>query len=66
MDLVKKLNREQNLTICMILHDLNQALQYSDQVILLNHGQIQKQGNPEEVITEALIEKKFWNKVSDC
>lgn len=43
----------------MILHDLNQALQYSDQVILLNHGQIQKQGNPEEVITEALIEKNF-------
>lgn len=59
LDLVKKLNREQNLTICMILHDLNQALQYSDQVILLNHGQIQKQGNPEEVITEALIEKNF-------
>lgn len=59
LDLVKKLNQEKKLTICMILHDLNQAMQYSDQVILLNHGQIQKQGKPTEVITAPLIKKNF-------
>ena len=59
LDLVKKLNRKQNLTICMILHDLNQALQYSNQVILLNQGRIQKQGRPEEVITAQAIRQNF-------
>ncbi|WP_149807463.1 ABC transporter ATP-binding protein, partial [Listeria monocytogenes] len=30
LELVKRLNQEENLTIVMILHDLNQALMYSD------------------------------------
>lgn len=59
LDLVKKLNRNQKLTICMILHDLNHALQYSDQVILLNQGKIQKQGKLEEVITAQAIRQSF-------
>lgn len=59
LKLLKKLNQEQNLTICMILHDLNQTLQLSDHVILLNNGQIQASGTPEKVITQKLISKNF-------
>lgn len=31
--LVERLNREQGMTIVMVLHDINQALTYSDEVI---------------------------------
>ena len=35
LELIKKLNKEQNLTIVMVLHDLNQAINYSDEVIVM-------------------------------
>lgn len=59
LKLLKKLNHDQHLTICMILHDLNQVLQISDQVVLLNKGKIIKQGKPEQVITTQNISTNF-------
>lgn len=38
LELVKRLNQEENLTIVMILHDLNQALMYSDHLIVMKMG----------------------------
>lgn len=57
--LIKRLNEEQGLTLCLILHDLNQALKYSDQVVLLNQGEIKAQGAPEEVIRPEIIKPNF-------
>ena len=31
MELLRRLNREQGLTVVMVLHELNQAARYSDQ-----------------------------------
>lgn len=59
LNLLKKLNQTSKLTICMILHDLNQALRYSDQVVLLSQGKIKSQGLPEMVITEANVKASF-------
>lgn len=59
LQLIKKLNRENGLTICMILHDLNQALRYSDQVILVKNGEIESKGLPEEVLTQNNIRDAF-------
>ncbi|RVU72064.1 MULTISPECIES: ABC transporter ATP-binding protein [Lactobacillus] len=59
LKILQKLNQEQGLTICMILHDLNQALQFSNQVVLLNHGKIQASGAPDQVITQDLISQNF-------
>lgn len=59
LTLLKNLNQTTKLTICMILHDLNQALHYSDQVVLLSQGKIKSQGLPEEVITEANVKESF-------
>ena len=59
LKLLQKLNHDQNLTICMVLHDLNQALEFSDQIILLNNGKIEEVGKPEEVITEENVRKTF-------
>lgn len=59
LKLIKNLNRQHKLTICMILHDLNQALQFSDQVILLKNGKVLKQGEPQEVIKPQVIGPSF-------
>jgi ABC-type multidrug transport system ATPase subunit len=43
--------RRQNLTLLWVTHDLNEGLRYSDRIILLQHGKIEQDGTPEEVIT---------------
>ena len=54
--LVERLNREEGITIVMVLHDINQALSYSDEVIGLRDGQVAVQGPPNEVITSDVIQ----------
>lgn len=53
--LIKRLNREYNITIVMVLHDINQAIAYSDCILAMKNGKILVQGTPEEVINEDLI-----------
>ena len=57
--LVKRLNEEFGKTIIMVLHDINQALYYSDQVIALSHGQVRASGIPEEVIDSKLLQDVY-------
>lgn len=45
--------------VLVILHDLNLAARYADRVLLLNHGQIQADGSPEEVLTAECIKQIF-------
>jgi iron complex transport system ATP-binding protein len=59
MDLLKKLNRKNNLTIVMVLHDLNLASAYCDRIALINEGSVFKQGSPEEVLTYQNIEAVY-------
>jgi len=59
LDLLKKLNREQKLTIAVVIHDLNLAGEYCNRMILLNEGAIFKQGAPVEVLTYQNIEKVY-------
>ena len=55
LELVKKLNREYGMTIIMVLHEINQAIYFSDQIIGLCDGKVLVQGEPDEVITEESI-----------
>ncbi|MBK3497358.1 ABC transporter ATP-binding protein [Viridibacillus sp. YIM B01967] len=63
LELVKRLNEEHGLTIVMVLHDINQAIRYSDHIILMQSGKIIAEGAPEEVITEQLIKTVYGVKV---
>jgi len=63
MDLLKDLNTTQNLTIIVVLHDLNLAAQYCDQLILLHQGKIYAAGQPEQVITEKNIMDVYNSRV---
>ncbi|MBI5573552.1 MAG: ABC transporter ATP-binding protein [Elusimicrobia bacterium] len=59
LDLVKKLNRDFGLTVCMVLHDLNLASEYCNRLLLLNNGLIHKSGIPKEVLTYQTIEEVY-------
>lgn len=59
LQILKHLNEEKGLTICMIMHDLTQVMDMSDQVIALKDGEIFSKGPPEDVLTEATIEQLF-------
>lgn len=56
---VERLNRESNITIVMVLHDLNQAFQYSDEIIVMNAGKIIETGRPSDIMTVELIKEIF-------
>ncbi len=63
LNLLRKLNRELSLTVLMVIHDLNLASQYCDQIILLSKGEIKKFGLPEEVLTYQTIEEVYQTAV---
>lgn len=64
LDLLSRLNRSENRTIVMVLHDLNQACRYASHLIALANGRIAAVGRPAEVVTAELIERVFGLRVS--
>jgi iron complex transport system ATP-binding protein len=59
LDLLKRFNRQNNLTVIMVMHDLNLACEYASRLVLLNDGMIFKEGAPEEVLTYQNIESVY-------
>ena len=59
LELVKKLNREYGITIVMVLHDINQAIAFSDRVVGLKDGHVTVDGVPEEVINPDSIQELY-------
>ena len=59
MELVRKLNEEYGITIVMVLHDINQAIRYSDKIIGLKEGAVAVEGSPDEVITSESLKELY-------
>lgn len=59
LELVKTLNKEHGLTIVMVLHDMNQAIKYSDYVILMKDGHVLTEGVPQQVMTKEIIKEVY-------
>lgn len=59
MELLADFNHEHNLTVVMVLHDINHAARYSDCVVVLHHGEVFAIGRPEEVITSHMLSTVF-------
>lgn len=59
LKLVRKLNEEYGMTVIMVLHDINQSLYYSDEIVAMKDGRMTAQGKPEEIITSELIKNVY-------
>lgn len=59
LDLARKLQREKGLTIVIVLHDLNLAAQYCDELILLHNGTIYCSGPVDKVLNEENIREVY-------
>lgn len=59
LKLIRRLNKEFGMTIVMVLHDINQALYYSDEIAVMRDGKIAAKGKPDEIITSELINKVY-------
>jgi len=47
---LRRLNRERGLTIVWVLHDLNQAAAFSDEIVLMRAGRIVAHGAPDAML----------------
>lgn len=59
LKLIKKLNREEQCTIVMVVHDLNHATRFADHIICIKQGKVVSKGNPHEVVTEEVMKEVF-------
>ena len=59
LDLVQRLHGEMGRTVIMVLHDLNLAARYAEQLVAMKDGRIVVQGTPAEVLTEAMLLEVF-------
>ena len=59
MELLKRLNKEQGLTVLMVLHDLTQAVQYSDYMAVIKAGHLIAAGNTKDITSDSLFKEVF-------
>jgi len=57
--ILKALQTESNLTTIVVTHDINLAAQFCERIILMNNGQIIKDGRPDEVLQFNLLQEIF-------
>ena len=57
--ILSKLNTEKDLTIIIVTHNLNLALQYTNKILLLENGKIAELGDPKKIINEETLKKYF-------
>lgn len=59
MEIVQRLNREQNVTVLLSSHDLNIAAEFCARLLLLDHGALAADGTPADVLTPLLLKKVY-------
>lgn len=51
LDLVKRLSKEEGLTVIIVSHDLPMVVKYCDRMVLIHDHRVHALGTPEEVLT---------------
>ena len=59
MNIVEDLNRQYGITIIMVLHDINHALQYADEIVVIKDHGVFAQGTPKEILTVDMLGNVF-------
>lgn len=58
MGILRALN-DAGKTIIVVLHDINQAARYCNNIVLLNNGSVIVQGEPKEIMKKELLQEVF-------
>lgn len=59
MDIVAGLHRDRQMTVIMVLHDINHAQQYADELLILQGGRVRAQGEPKKMLTAERLQEVF-------
>ena len=59
MQIIRRINEKFGMTVIMVLHDINHAITYADEIFVLKDCKIFAQGNPKEILTADLIAEVF-------
>lgn len=59
MELMKRLNREEGITVFAVLHDINMAARFSDRIVVLNDGEKVADGPVSGIISEEVLKPVY-------
>ncbi|RKX81796.1 MAG: ABC transporter [Spirochaetes bacterium] len=59
LSILRSLAKKEGLTIVAVLHDVNHALEYCNNIFLLDQGKIVDSGSPEKVITPEVMKNVY-------
>jgi len=59
MEIIETLRDEREITIIVVLHDIEQAARLADRIVALRDGEVKASGPPEDVVTEQLLADVF-------
>lgn len=64
LELARRLNEENGITIVLVLHDLNHAARSASRMVVLNEGSIAADGAPTDVLNERVLRDVFGVRAS--
>lgn len=59
LEVLEKLNKQKNITVVIVLHELNNACRFANNIIGLKKGKIVCKGVPREVITKESLKEIY-------
>lgn len=59
LHLIRELNLKKRITIVMVLHDINHALEFCDNVVIMKNGNIIAQGDIDCAVNEDILNEAF-------
>jgi len=59
LDLLRELNRSRGTTVVAVLHDLNLAARYADELVVMHAGAVVAHGAPTDVLTAEVVQRAF-------
>ncbi|GAB7010278.1 ABC transporter ATP-binding protein [Halorubrum trueperi] len=59
MEIIETLRDRSDITVVVVLHDIEQAARLADRMVALKDGAVRARGSPEEIVTEKLLADVF-------
>ena len=59
MQIIRLVNEKYGMTVIMVLHDINHALQYADEIVVLKDRSLFAHGEPRQVLTVDMLAEVF-------